>query len=113
MTYGGTGRYSNPAAAPSADAILNPAAKFHKDPTGLPCLSFKGLARPQRINANVIDHVIKTNNRCSSIIRVDICYYKSTRCVTEQIPPYAQKETILGIMPNVKDFRFEYKEKFL
>ena len=56
--------------------------------------------------------MILANNDCSQVIKLKVCYYQSQRCVPFAVPPYGRKEVVLGIMPAMKEFQFEYREQF-
>jgi hypothetical protein len=43
---------------------------------------------------------------------MQVCYYKTQRCIPMNIPPWERKEAVLGIFPALKEFRFEYVEEF-
>jgi hypothetical protein len=87
-------------------------ARVHPGPYGKPCVSVSGYVRPQLINDNIFDHIITANNDCSQPIKIHVCYYQSQYCTLIEVPPYGRKEALLGIMPAMKEFRFEYKEQF-
>ncbi len=84
----------------------------HRAPTGSPCLTVSGFARPHTVNPNLYDHVITVNNGCAQRITMRVCYYNSMDCVPIEIPGGERKEAILGTMPSTKDFRFEFRENF-
>jgi len=90
----------------------NATAQVHIGPNNKPCLNFLAYVEQQKVNNNIFNHVITVTNECSLIIKVDLCYYKSQRCTSIAVPAYGRKEVTLGIMPAMKDFRFQYKEKF-
>jgi hypothetical protein len=71
-----------------------------------------GDARPQAINKRLFEHVISANNSCPQVIKMDVCYYGSQRCVPLSVPGYSRREVVLGVMPAIEDFRFEFKERF-
>jgi hypothetical protein len=87
-------------------------AKHHMSPLGRPCLEIQGYARPELVNKNIYQHLIKTDNSCGQTIQVQVCYYKSDRCILISVPAYEKKEAVLGIFPALKRFQFEAKEKF-
>lgn len=87
-------------------------AKRHVGPTGRPCLAVSGQARAETINPHIFEHVIAATNSCSQIIRLQVCYYGSDRCVPMIVASYARNEAVLGILPAMKEFRFEYREQF-
>jgi hypothetical protein len=89
-----------------------PLPRRHMNAVGKPCLDVGGFSRAQTLNANIYDHLIRTENSCSQRIQIKACYYKSTKCIDIDVPPYGKKESILGIFPAMKDFRFEFTETF-
>jgi hypothetical protein len=84
----------------------------HRDMTGKPCLSVGAFARAHTTNPNLYDHVIIAVNGCPLRIAMQVCYYQSQDCIPMEIPGGERKEAILGTLPAMKDFRFEYREKF-
>jgi hypothetical protein len=86
--------------------------KQHLASTGKPCLAIQGYAKPELVNKNIYQHLIRAANNCSQIIKVKVCYYKTEDCITMTLPAYASKSSILGIFPALTRFRFEAKEQF-
>jgi hypothetical protein len=84
----------------------------HRDFAGKPCLEISGFARPHVVNPNLFDHVISANNHCIQPLKVKVCYARSDHCIRLDVPGRARKEDILGIMPAMKEFRFDFKEQF-
>jgi hypothetical protein len=84
----------------------------HRNFAGRPCLAVGGYSRPHAIDPHLYDHVIAVTNSCPQQINMTVCYYNSSDCLTVQVPGDARKEAILGTMPSLKDFRFEFREKF-
>jgi len=84
----------------------------HRGPTGNACLAVAGHARSHTIDPKLYDHVINVTNSCAQRIALQICYYRSQECISMEIPGGERKEAILGTLPSVKDFRFEFREKF-
>jgi hypothetical protein len=101
---------------PSQPPVFGPAGGTeilrHRGPTGKPCLSIDGSARRHAANANVYDHVIFATNGCAQRITMQVCYYKSQECIPMEVPGYGRKEAVLGTLPSMKEFRFEFREKF-
>jgi len=108
---GGTGGMP-PVVQPRLYSSANPPVQVHRGPTGHPCLKVTGYAQQQTINPNIYDHMLDVSNDCSQPIKLQVCYYQSQQCTAIDIPAYGRKEATLGIMPAMKDFRFEYKEQF-
>jgi hypothetical protein len=79
---------------------------------GGPCLLVRGVGRHQAINKHVFDHVISATNSCAENIKLEVCYYGSQRCIPMSAPGYSRREAVLGVMPAIQDFRFEFKERF-
>lgn len=84
----------------------------HRDFAGKPCLVVDGLARAHAADPNLYDDVIEVANSCPQRIAIQVCYYQSEDCIPMDIPGDERKEAILGILPSIKDFRFEFREKF-
>jgi hypothetical protein len=84
----------------------------HRGPTGEACLDVSGFSRPHTVDPNLFDHVITVANHCAQQISIKVCYYQSQDCISVEIPGGENKEAILGIMPSMKDFRFDFREKF-
>jgi hypothetical protein len=110
-TLGGAGMRP-PAQSPILNGIQSAGAKIHLGPTGKPCLTVRGYARPQITNPNIFDHVILAGNECGQTIKMQVCYYQSQQCIPIEVPPYGRKEAVLGIMPVMNQFQFEYREQF-
>jgi|ERR1700678_4389670 hypothetical protein len=102
-------------AAPTSgtlSATPNDTNKRHNGPTGKPCLSLSGSAKPQVVNKEIFDHWVSAANSCGQHIKVNVCYYKSQNCIMMDVPPYERKDVVLGVFPKLQDFRFEFKEQF-
>jgi hypothetical protein len=84
----------------------------HRDPIGNPCLNVSGFARAHTINPNLYDHLIAAKNRCAQRLTIQVCYYRTQQCIAMEIPGFASKETILGTLPSITDFRYEFRERF-
>jgi hypothetical protein len=90
----------------------DPLAKRHRGPTGKPCISTVGDARSEIINPQIYQHIVIATNTCGKIIRLHVCYYKSEHCISVHVPAYSTREAVLGIMPAMRIFRFQYEEQF-
>jgi len=86
--------------------------KRHMSPLGKPCLTIEGYAKPELVNKNIFQHLIKAANNCGQNIKVQVCYYKTENCVLMSVPSWETKTSILGIFPALKQFQFETKEQF-
>jgi len=84
----------------------------HMAPTGKPCLVLHGYAKPQTINPNIFEHRIAASNGCGQNIKVKVCYHGSDDCITIDVPPWDRKDSVLGIYPALRDFKFDAKEQF-
>lgn len=84
----------------------------HRDFAGNPCLSITGFARPHITNLNLFDHVIEIKNSCAQSIQTQVCYLGSRECVSMVVAGHASKQDILGTLPSIKDFQFEFRERF-
>jgi hypothetical protein len=111
-SVGSTSGLTPPAQLPIISGSQDAAAKVHLDPLGKPCLSVRGYAKSQASNPNIYNHVIFASNNCAQSIKLNVCYYHTQHCVAVAVSGYARKESVLGIMPQMKEFRFEYREQF-
>ena len=84
--------------------------KIHRDSLGNPCLSVIGLARRHVANPDVYDQVLIIRNQCGRPIRIHACYSDSERCIDKEVPAFERQETVLGVSPMVKQFRYGLKE---
>ena len=84
----------------------------HRSPTGATCLSVGGFARPHFVNKQLFDHVITVKNDCAQRIALQVCYYQSEDCINIQVPGDETKQAVLGTLPRMATFRFEFREKF-
>jgi hypothetical protein len=89
----------------------NAALSTHRDALGRPCLDFEAASRAHVINPNVYDHVVSVYNRCVKLIKLNVCYYGTDRCIDMEVPALSRKDGILGIYPSMQFFRYSYKEK--
>jgi hypothetical protein len=108
----GAGGYPGPSQTPSFDASSGTEMLRHRSPTGSPCLDVGGFARRHTLNSNLYDHVVTITNNCSQRITLQVCYYNSQDCLPVEVSGGERKEEILGTMPSMQDFRFEFKEQF-
>jgi hypothetical protein len=111
IELGGAGglKPPTPLSIPSGE---NAGIRRHLAPTGQACLAVRGEARAEKINPKLFEHVIVATNECSQRIKANVCYYLSDHCVSLDVPSYGRDEKILGIMPSMTGFRFEYREQF-
>jgi hypothetical protein len=84
----------------------------HMAPTGKPCLVLRGYAKAQTINPNIYEHRVGVTNSCGLNIKVKVCYHMSEDCITMDVPPWDRKDSVLGIYPALKDFKYDAKELF-
>jgi hypothetical protein len=84
----------------------------HRNFAGKPCLTVEGYARPHIVNPNLFDHVIDANNSCPQTVKLKVCYYGSRDCVPMEVPGHMRKEAVLGTLPSIKDFQYEFREQF-
>lgn len=98
-----------PTSSAEASGALTPR---HRSPTGAVCMRVVGMARPFSNNSNLFNHWIYAENICSDRIRLRVCYFSTTSCITMDVAGRERKEAILGTLPSVKDFRYEYRERF-
>lgn len=111
-TTGGTSGMQDPHILPGLRASGNDELLRHRDFAGKPCLAVTGSARPHADDPNLYDDVITVLNSCPQRIAMQVCYYESEECIPMDIPGGERKEAILGILPSIADFRFEFHEKF-
>jgi hypothetical protein len=90
----------------------NAALITHRDALGKPCLDFEAASKRHVINPDVYDHVVSIQNRCSKLIKLKLCYFKSDQCLDVEVPAQQRKDTVLGIYPRMQNFRYSYQEKF-
>lgn len=86
-------------------------AGVHMSITGKPCVTVAAEAMPDQANPKNFFHMALAANACSQRILIEVCYYQTLTCSQLQLPPYGRKETMLGIMPAMKGFRYEYREQ--
>lgn len=84
----------------------------HRDFAGKPCLTVAGFTRPHTIDPNLYDDVVSITNSCPRQISVQICYSGTEDCIMVDVPGSESKEAVLGMLPAMKDFSFEFREKF-
>jgi hypothetical protein len=93
-----------------------PGANFdilrHRDLTGKPCLNIAAISRAHVINPKLFDHVIAIDNHCSQLIKVRVCYSGSEHCIPLDVTSHGRKEAVLGTMPSMPQFRYDFKEQF-
>ncbi len=84
----------------------------HRDFGGKPCLAIGGLARAHLGNPNLFDHVIQIQNGCPKSITTQVCYRHSYECISVVTDGHASREAILGTQPAMRDFEYEFRERF-
>ena len=109
---GSTGGLHLPTQPPPLNGAQNTGTKVHLRPNGKPCLTVSGAATRQTINTHIFTHWINVANECSMPIKLRVCYYETEECTQINVPAYGRKESVLGIMPAMDQFRFEYREQF-
>jgi hypothetical protein len=109
---GSVGGLRLPSQLPLISGSRDAAAQIHRNAIGRPCLTVYGRAKPQATNKTIYDHSISVSNTCVQPIKLKVCYYHSEDCVKIVVPGFGRKEAVLGIMPQMKEFRFEYWEQF-
>jgi hypothetical protein len=106
------GTIPKPAVPPTFGPRAGADVLRHRDFTGKPCLTVQGSARSHIINPKLYDHVISASNSCPQRITIRVCYYHTNDCIPMEIPGGERKEAILGTLPTIHDFGFEFREKF-
>ncbi len=87
-------------------------AKRHYGLGGKPCITVAGATKSETINQNIMEHWVSATNSCGQHIKLTICYYKTQHCVTVDVPPWGRRDSVLGIFPALREFRYEYTEQF-
>jgi len=90
----------------------NSAFTVHRDALNRPCLDIEAAARRHVINPNVFDHVVSVYNNCLMPIKLRVCYYNTDHCIDMKVRGKQRKDGILGIFPNMRYFRYSYREQF-
>jgi hypothetical protein len=106
---GGTGRFPPPPSNPFT-GIKGNFAPMHTTVSGQPCVSVHASAVAQIANPHIFDHMVLVGNACGQTIKLQVCYYQSSSCITVVVNGYQKLERILGISPGSTDFRYEYRE---
>jgi hypothetical protein len=83
----------------------------HLTLAGKPCVALKRYATPELINKNIYEHWINASNSCGQNIKVQVCYHQTRDCIVMNVPPYGNKNAVLGIQPSMKEFHYDAKEK--
>src|SRR5665213_2849257 len=109
---GGTAGATPPIEPPHISGSDSPDVLRHRNPMGKACLNVYGYARPYATNPNLFDHVIVASNSCTQVIRMRVCYYRTQNCIAMEISSRGRKEAVLGTLPAMKDFRYEFRERF-
>jgi len=119
VVHGQTGLVPNPnTASPFQNRLTlqnpgdNAVLMVHRDPLGRACLNIEAASRQHIVNPNVYDHVVSIYNQCLKTIDIRVCYYHSEHCIDVKVLGSQRKDEVLGIYPNMKEFRFSYQEKF-
>lgn len=110
-TFGGT----SPSSSPPPRIITgsqNTDILRHRDFAGKPCLDIGGFARAHTSDSKLFDHVIEIKNNCPQSIRTQICYLHTQECITMEVAGHLTKQGILGTLPSIKDFQYEFRERF-
>ncbi|RXT47704.1 hypothetical protein [Bradyrhizobium betae] len=84
----------------------------HMDSSGRPCVYVLGEAKSQVVNPKLYDHVLIVNNSCSVPVKLRACYLGTDKCNDIAVGAYTKRREIFGIVPDAKDFRFEFREYF-
>jgi hypothetical protein len=93
--------------------VFSNTVAVHKNPSNIVCLSTSAFSRAQIVNPNIYENIVLFNNACSQPIKVILCFFASTSCITPTVDAYRRQEFILGLSSASKgDFRFQYREIF-
>ena len=88
------------------------ADRKHLDFAGKPCLETSGSAVPLASNPKIQSHLVNLSNRCIDMIKVKLCYYKTDDCIDVEVPGHSRKEQVLGVFPELQQFKYQVKEQF-
>ena len=88
------------------------ADRKHRDFVGRPCLVTSGEAQPLTSNPRISNHVVILDNHCPDRIKVRVCYHGTNECTDVDVPPRGRKEQIIGVLPAMRQFRYDVKEQF-
>ncbi len=101
---------------PGQSAAISPSQDVnllrHRDALGRVCLQISGYSRAHTINPKLFDHVVSATNNCAQIIHVSVCYTGTQHCVQMDVPGHGRKEALLGILPAIDQFNYEFHERF-
>jgi hypothetical protein len=92
--------------------LMKPALPPSKDNLGRTCLA-KVVGEPQPVRTSsvgLIQHVVRIQNVCLGKINVRVCYRNTEQCKTVTVNGRSWGEVILGFMPKVTTFQFDYDE---
>jgi hypothetical protein len=106
---------SNPTAEKSnikENDVFSSTVPVHKNPSNVACLSASAFSRAQIVNPNIYENIVLFNNICSQPIKVTLCYFGRSNCLTPIVNAYRRQEFILGLAAGTRDFRFQYRELF-
>ena len=110
---GGAAGAAKPAGLPRIIAgSQNTEVLRHRDFAGKPCLAIGGFARAHIGNQKLYDHVITIKNGCAQSIKIQICYFRTQECTNMDVPGLATKVGVLGTLPAIQDFQYEFRERF-
>lgn len=107
-----TGSTTGEIVQPTPSALSGAYTPHHRNAVGTICIRVSGLARPLGNSGNLFNHWIYAENVCSERIRLQVCYFSTNSCIDLNVAGHERKEAILGTLPSIKDFRYEYRERF-
>lgn len=107
-----TGSTTGEIVQPTPSALSGAYIPRHRSAVGVYCIRVWGSARPLGSSGNLFNHWVYAENVCSERIRLQVCYYSTTNCLDLSVAGHERKEAILGTLPSIKDFRYEYRERF-
>jgi hypothetical protein len=107
--FGGTGGMPPPPANPFSTVKGN-FPPMHTTVSGQPCISVHARAVAQVADPHIFNHIVLVDNVCGQTIKVQVCYFQSTSCITVAVNGYQKLDRTLGISPGSRDFRYEYRE---
>lgn len=77
-----------------------------RDALNRPCLEAVGVSRPHTVNPDLVDHLVRLENRCPRILKLKICYFTDDHCKAFDLGSYKTEDVFLGMMAKVSRFKF-------
>ncbi|QAU48757.1 hypothetical protein XH91_27660 [Bradyrhizobium guangzhouense] len=77
-----------------------------RDALNRPCLEAAGVSRPHTVNPDLVDHLVRLENRCPRVLKLKVCYFTEDHCKALDLGAYKTEEVFLGMMTKVSRFKF-------